>query len=214
MNNMATEKEILISELLSDEEKLLLKTPFYRGSNTFGVSDYNNGKEYQTNKKIAATIPNIKKTIISQDKYLKELDPMCHDILYDDNIPSICVKMKGGGFQNIDFKKTPIALQERIASKKTLSLCGNRMNFTLLDKNPSDKVREGFTTIKQYWDERNQDGMKTKMVYTQMTQGDAGLLYYFDYEGRIKSRILSYEDGYVLIPHNDSNGDRILESVS
>ena len=51
------------------------------------------------------------------------------------------------------------------------------------------------------------------MVYTQMTQGDAGLLYYFDYEGRIKSRILSYEDGYVLIPHNDSNGDRILESV-
>ena len=28
-----------------------------------------------------------------------------------------------------------------------------------------------------------------------------------------KSRILSYEDGYVLCPHNDENGDRVLESV-
>ena len=51
------------------------------------------------------------------------------------------------------------------------------------------------------------------MVDTQLSYGDAGLLYYFDYKGRIKSRILSFADGYVLCPHNDQNGDRILESV-
>ena len=51
------------------------------------------------------------------------------------------------------------------------------------------------------------------MVDTQLSVGDAGLLYYFDYKGRIKSRILSFSDGYVLCPHNDQNGDRILESV-
>ena len=43
--------------------------------------------------------------------------------------------------------------------------------------------------------------------------GDAGLLYYFDLDGCIKSRLLSFADGYVLCPHSDQNGDRILESV-
>jgi len=51
------------------------------------------------------------------------------------------------------------------------------------------------------------------MVFAQKTQGDAGLLYYFDRHGNIKSRLLTYNDGYVLCPHNDDNGDRLLESV-
>ena len=55
--------------------------------------------------------------------------------------------------------------------------------------------------------------MKYKMVYAQKTQGDAGLLYYFDLDGCIKSRLLTFDDGYVLCPHNDDNGDRVLESV-
>ena len=51
------------------------------------------------------------------------------------------------------------------------------------------------------------------MVDTQKSYGDAGLLYYFDLNGRVKSRLLSFADGYVLCPHNDQNGDRILECV-
>lgn len=210
---MATHKDIIIQSLLSDTNKLLQKLPFTRGCGDYGVEDPNNGQETSLNQTRIAVIPNIKKTIITQDKFLKELDPMCHEILFDNNIPSICVKLRDGGFNELEFKRMPIALQERIASKKTLSLCGNKMTFTLLDKKPNDMMKNDFTTFKQYWDERNQDGMKTKMVYTQMTQGDAGMLYYFDYDGRIKSRLLTYADGYVLIPHNDANGDRILESV-
>ena len=44
-------------------------------------------------------------------------------------------------------------------------------------------------------------------------RNDAGLLFYYDYKGRIKCRLISYEDGYVIISHNDNNGDRLLESV-
>ena len=39
------------------------------------------------------------------------------------------------------------------------------------------------------------------------------MLYYFDYKGSIKSRLISFADGYVICPHNDDNGDRIAESV-
>ena len=87
------------------------------------------------------------------------------------------------------------------------------MQFTLIDTEPTERTQFLYTTYKQYWDLRNQDGMKTKMVDTQLSFGDAGLLYYFDYNGRCKSRLISFADGYVLCPHDDQNGDRILESV-
>ena len=106
-----------------------------------------------------------------------------------------------------------VPFQRNIKNKQLLHLTGNNLVFTLVETNPSDTQRKNFVTFKQYWDLRNQDGMKNKMVDTQLSYGDAGLLYYFDYKGRIKSRILSYADGYVLCPHNDQNGDRILESV-
>jgi hypothetical protein len=87
------------------------------------------------------------------------------------------------------------------------------MQFTLMDINPDDKMQENFITFKQYWELRNQDGMKVKMVDAQKSFGDAGLLYYFDSDGCIKSRLISYKDGYTLCPHNDKNGERILECV-
>ena len=87
------------------------------------------------------------------------------------------------------------------------------MVFTLIGRNPTEKQRKDFATFKEYWEERNQEGMKNKMVDTQLSYGDAGLLYYFDRWGRIKSRLLSFSDGYVLCSHDDDNGDRLIESV-
>ena len=97
--------------------------------------------------------------------------------------------------------------------KQVLHLTGNPMSFTMMETEPSETMRKNFVKFKQYWDLRNQDGMKKKFVTAQKSYGDAGLLYYHDSKGRIKSRVISFEGGYVLCPHNDKNGDRILESV-
>jgi hypothetical protein len=94
-----------------------------------------------------------------------------------------------------------------------MHLAANPMQFTLMDIEPTDRQRENFITFKQYWDLRNQEGMKYKMVDTQLSFGDAGLLFYFNSEQEIKSKILSFEDGYVLLPQNDEYGERIMECV-
>ena len=200
-----------IRALLADPNKLKQKKPFTRGidysSLTFnnGVVNYNDFSE--------ARLPKHRDYIVTQEQFMQELDPLGHTVLYDDNIPSICVKVSQNGYRDIDFEKMAVPIQRNIKNKQLLHLTGNKMQFTLVDILPSDKQKEDFVIFKQYWDLRNQDGMKTKMVDTQLSYGDAGLLYYFDYKGRIKSRILSFADGYVLCPHNDQNGDRILESV-
>lgn len=199
--------------LLRNVQALLQKKPFFRGSNTFSIHDSSNGETSDINETRTAKLPDVKKTIISQERFLKELDPMSHDVLFDENLPSICMKVEGGGYIDIEFKRTSLAIQEQILSSHVIYLCGNPCVLSLRGGNPTDKDKDNYSTIKEYWVDRNMDGWRTKAVRSQLATGDAGLLFYYDYKGRVKCRLLSYEEGYVIISHNDENGDRLLESV-
>lgn len=200
-----------INFLVSHPEYLTMKKPFTRGA------EYSRGtamtKTVSLNSYYSATLPDIKANVITQGEYMSELDPESHKVLFDGNVPSITVKNQQGGYSEIEYKKMSIPFQRMIRDKHVLRLCGNPMNFTLMDTEPTEKQMTDFITFKQYWDLRNMDGMRTKMVNAQKSVGDAGLLFYFDKDGNIKARLLSYIDGFVLCPHNDDNGDRILESV-
>lgn len=200
-----------IKELLNQPEKLLEKKPFTRGSREYAptLDKY----DVTIGEKVKARLPIYHSKVVTQEQFMRELDPNSHDVLFDENIPSICVKIAKDEYREVKYNKMAIPIQRLIKNKQVMHLTANPMQFTLIDIAPTDKQQELFITFKQYWELRNQDGMKTKMVDTQLCYGDAGLLYYFDYEGKVKSRILSYADGYVLCPHNDQNGDRILESV-
>lgn len=199
--------------LLRDANALLQKKPFFRGSDTCSINGCFDGDSASITSKQTARLPRVKKTIISQDKFLEELDPMSHEVLFDRNLPSICVKLEDGGYQEIKFQRTALAFQEQILSSHVIYLCGNPCVLSLRGKNPTEKDKSNYATIKEYWVDRNMDGWRTKAVRSQLATGDAGLLFYYDYKGRVKCRLISYEDGYVIISHNDGNGDRLLESV-
>lgn len=200
-----------INKLLSDPEKLKLKKPFTRGADRGYMPTL--PKAANIGEKVTASLPTYRQYVVPQERFLRELDPDCHDVLFDENIPSICVKVADNDYRDIKYNRMSVPLQQLIKNEQLIYLTTHPMQFTQVDLNPTDTQNVNFTTFKQYWDLRNQDGMKNKMVDTQLSCGDAGLLYYFNYKGEIKSRILSFADGYVLCPHNDQNGDRILESV-
>lgn len=206
--------EEMKKELLASPEKLMQKKPFYREIyETRGVANCGFLSERYLNETITAEPTSLKVTPISQDRFLMELNPDAHDVLFDENIPSITMKLKNGGWADLKFKRVSIPFQKLIKNKQVLHITGNPLNHTLLIENPTEIQSSSFILFKQYWKMRNQDGMFKKMVDTQKSMGDAGLLYYFDYKGKIKCRILSYKDGYVICTHRDNNGDVILESV-
>lgn len=209
--------EETIRYLLADPERLLQKKPFTRGGdmdNAVLRSALSGARStVDINETHRVRLPRLKKKIITQEQYLSELDPECHKVLFDQNIPSITQKLNNGHYVTIEYKRMALPYQRNIKDKHVLHLCGNPMQFTLINQEPTEKETSDFSSFKQYWTARNQDGMRTKMIDAQMSCGDAGLLYYFDRNGNIKSRVLSFLDGYILCPHNDENGDRILESV-
>ena len=202
-----------VQELLSNDDLLLRKRPFFRGGETFKVNDPTDGNEYIVQSKTRAVLPNVNKRTVSQERFLLERDPNCHNVMFDDNIPKIWVKMKDGYYYQYEFKRMGLPFQERILEKQTLHLCGNRTEFTLRKRNPSDVDKENFAVIKEYWEDRNMDGMRTKAISTQKGLGDCGLLFYYNSRGEIRCRLISYEDGYVIISHNDDNGERALEVI-
>mgnify|MGYP001775022027 CR=1 FL=1 len=200
-----------IKELLSDPEKLLRRKPYTRGIKK--LSSYSAEREIYIGDTVRARLPRIKNIVLSEDELAMELDPSSHKVLFDQNIPSITIKNSQGGYVEIEHKRMGIPYQRLIRDKHVLHMCGNRMQFTLLNTEPTEKQMGDYIQFKQYWSKRNMDGLRTKMVSAQFSYGSGGLLFYYDRNGDIKARVISYEDGFVICPHNDDNGDRILESV-
>lgn len=201
-----------INYLLSHPEELIKKKPFTRGAKR-PVSLTDETTEVGIGEVADAVLPNTERKVITQDRFLAELDPECHDVLFDENIPSITVKTKKGGYIDLEFKKMAVPFQKMIRNKHVLHLCGYDLQHTLNNIAPTEQNRNDFAIFKQYWKKRNMGGLRTKMVSAQKSVGDAGLLFYFDRNGQVKARPISYLDGYVLCPHNDENGDRLIESI-
>lgn len=209
MSSNATER---IKALLSNPEDMLMETPYWRGTKR-DSADCTDLDTAGINQKTRARLPQLKKRLMTKDDLWRELDPMSHKIIYDENIPCITAKTSDGRYKDIEYTRLPLPFQRVIMEKHVLHLCGNPLQFTLLNTEPTEQQTKNFITYKQYWNLRNMDGLKTKMVAEQKSYGSSALLFYFDYKGRIKARELRYEDGFVVCSHNDNNGDRIMECV-
>ena len=203
-----------IASLLADPDKLLATTPYYRRIDASGAQYDVFGRTVESvGTKVKATLPSVKRVQVPIGALLREADPWSHSVLTDENIPSIYVKNSEGGYLKVEQKRLPLPYQQSIAKKQTLHLCNNPMSHVLLNTNPTEAQNKYFIRVKQVWDERNMDGKKTEAVYTQKNESFVGMLFYHDYNGKIKSRILRYSDGYNIITHKDQNGEHILECV-
>lgn len=205
-----------VDYLLQHVDELLMKKPFFRGGSSPFPDDYYARREaddVDVNTKFRAQIPSVKKDPISQAQYLLELDPQTHEIMFDENIPSVCMKLSNGTYKEMKMTRMGIPFQKRILEKQTLCLCGNNTIFTLRGTKQTSKSKLNFSTIKEYWEDRNMDGWRSKAIYAQKSQGDVGLLFYHNNDGETRCRLLTYKDGYNIISHNDDNGERILECV-
>ncbi len=207
-------RQDIINDYLAHPEKLLLKKPFLRGSTTLAVKDSTDGSVVKTSCVREAVLPMIYKTAVSQERFARELDPNCHSVIFDENLPSICVKEKDtNNYLEIKFKRFGIAFQRRIMEKTTLCLCGNKRVHILHDPNPSDKLKKNFADFKWHWEEMNQDGVETRAVSIQQSYGDVGMLIYMNERNEVKTRLFSYADGYQVITHRDDNGEPLMDCV-
>lgn len=202
-----------VEEFITSPSLILEKKPFQRGCKAEDIrEEYTSAYVGSTMK---ASLPNRRAIPVSQDRFLQELDPMSHTVHFDETIPDIAVKNpynKTVGWIRQKGQRISFNFQEIIRDKRVQYLCGKPTKLTLCNSKPDDATRELFTELKEDWLNKNMDVWRYKLVRAQMSTGDGALLYYFK-DKQLKNRILSYEDGYVLLPQYDENGDMVVFGV-
>lgn len=199
-----------VEALLAQPQYLLKKPPFFRGLKRNGIE--NTAAVPQTGT-VTVSLPDLQRYTVSQDRFARELDVYAHDVLFDENLPSITVKLKDGGYLDIKQTRMGVPFQVLIRDKQVRHLCVNKIAHTLLNTEPTEKQQKNFIRYKQGWDAKNQEGYKTKLVQDQKSWADAGLLYFMGEDGKLHNKSINYGDGYVIISHKNDYGKHILECL-
>lgn len=185
---------------------ILKKQPFTRGmSYNFSTVSY----DTNVGEMATVSLPLITYKTVSQDQFLKELDPSSHDIHDDQNVPSIVAKIgKGQNSSYVEIKDIRLALayQQMIVEKQTLYLCGKNTIFTLSNPTPSTVQKQLFADIKANWLTKNMEQKKALLIQLQKSVGDSAVIHYITDSKEYSSKVISYKDGYVLLPHYNKYG--------
>lgn len=195
---------------LNSPDKLLYKKPFTRGVSEELITNY----RYDTfgDNPTFANIPDFTGKVISQTQYLLELDPNSHAIMFNDDLPRLSHD-PNATWDTANPYRAAFSFQAQILSQHNQYVNTKGMKFILLNTKPSNAVRKSFVQMKDEWVSRNMDVYKQELYLAQKSMGDAALLFYFDRKQRSRARLLTYKDGYQLIPQYDENGDMVLFSV-
>ena len=197
-------------DLLLNPAKLLYKKPFTRGANEEYIRIYR--QDILDDDKLVAEIPVYTGKTISQAQYLIELDPNSHAIMFNDDLPRLSSN-PNATWDEANPYRASFAFQEQILAQHNEYVNTKGMKLILLNQEPDDKMHKTFIDIKDEWVTRNMDTYKSKLYKEQKSVGDAALLFYFNKRSKCKTRLLSYRDGYQLVPQYDENGEMILFSV-
>jgi len=160
----------------------------------------------QENGMYSAELPNTFGTPVSQNQFLRELEPSGHAIFDRTKYPDKIVELRTevDGIETVTYQREPIArvaipFQKVIRTKTKNHLTGNQLKFTLTTQNPSDKQKETFTRIQQRFIDKNINIAFAEMVEAQLGTGDSAIYFYRE-DKKLGWEVFSFEKGDFLIP--------------
>lgn len=96
------------------------------------------------------------------------------------------------------------AFQQVIATKRTMHLTGNDIQFEHVDAS-DDEMSKDFNLFRQGWTQKDMDSHIGETIYATMIVADAALAFYME-NGKVKTRTFSFFDGDTLYPHYERDG--------
>lgn len=187
--------------------EILVKKPFYevtpRGYMEHRVS-YSAAHDT-----VSAPDDYVWKKIKTQADFLREYYPSGH-VIFDPKVyPDVLKKDPETGQYHVQpITRTAFAFQQLIATKHTLHITGNDVQFEIADGTQSERQEESMqqtlTIFKRGWLLAHLEVRHFEAVHSQNIVGDAAVVGYFDKNGKFGARTLTYMDGDTLYPHYDS----------
>lgn len=187
--------------------ELLTKKPFTR---VLPDGHYDHGYVMSNDvSEIPVTKDRIRRKIVTQEDFLRELDPAGHLINDKELFPDIWQQNDEDGRWYIqEIPRYAFSYQQIILVKHLTHLCGNDIQFEISDESVSDETRKVFTSFKNGWANKNMEVAWYQLAKSVKATGDGAFVGFMD-NGKFGWKVLSFLKGDRLYPHYDLRTGRM-----
>lgn len=206
----ATEGDALSQPVL---RSLRTKKPFTR---VMAWGHYDHGERIGAIREEAPVHDTMRRKIVTQEDFLRELDPSGHIINDRAYYPDIwrkntdsSDKQNYGKYFIQEVPRYAFAYQQVILSKHLNHLCGNDIQFELADTCENTDKRDMFYLFREGWAQKNMEVAWYKVAKSVKATGDGALVGYMD-NGKFGWKVLSFLNGDRLYPHYDPKTGKLL----
>lgn len=186
--------------------ELLTKRPFTR---VLPDGHYDHGYVMDEVSEVPVTKDRIRRKIVTQEDFLRELDPAGHLINDKELFPDIWQQNEEDGRWYIqEIPRYAFSYQQIILVKHLTHLCGNDIQFEISDESVSDETRKVFTSFKNGWANKNMEVAWYQLAKSVKATGDGAFVGFMD-NGKFGWKVLSFLNGDRLYPHYDLRTGRL-----
>ena len=180
------------------KRQILVKKPFTR------VMSVGHGKHGEIHGNVAErTMPmdSLIRVIVTQEDFLRELDPYAHLIYDREYYPDIWrFNEDDEKWYKEEVPRYAFAFQRIILTKHLTHLCGNDIVFELADYFDKPESVEVLDNVRRGWNKKNMEEAWYKLARSVKATGDGAIIGYLD-KGIFGWRALSFLEGDTLYPH-------------
>lgn len=179
---------------------LLTKKPFTR---ILPDGHYDHGYVWNEVSEMPVTHDRLHRKIVTQEDFLRELDPAGHLINDKELFPDIWQENEEDGKWYIqEIPRYAFSYQQIILVKHLTHLCGNDIQFELSDKKVDDETNKVFNEFKNGWANKNMEVAWYQLAKSVKATGDGAFVGFLD-KGKFGWKVLSFLNGDKLFPHYD-----------
>lgn len=193
-------KSINISNTTPKE--ILVKEAFTRIIPSPNMTSIGEAKSIGSDTDLAYVYETPQRQMMSQADFLREYDVNAHKINSLKYYPNAIMRDSNGKITAKIKSRIAIAFQERILTKRLVTLTGNNVDLKLANSKRSATDQEMLNLFREGWDTHDIETCLYQAFKADGKTGDCAVCFYMD-KGKVGWRVFSYENGDVLYPQYD-----------
>ena len=142
------------------------------------------------------------RAIYSQADFLREHDVNAHKINSLKYYPNAIMRNNEGKISAKIKSRIAVAYQERILTKRLVTLTGNNVDLKLANSKRTKADQELLNLFREGWDTHNIETCLYQALRADGMTGDCAVCFYMQ-DGKVGWRVFSYEKKDILFPHYD-----------
>ena len=182
-------------------QMILVKEAFTRLVPSESLTAIGDAKSIGTDD-LAYVNENPQRMIMTQADFLREHDINAHKINSLKYYPNAIMRDNEGKISAKIKSRIAVAYQERILTKRLVTLTGNNVDLKLANSKRSKLDQEMLNLFREGWDTHNIETCLYQAIKADGKTGDCAVCFYMR-DGKVGWRVFSYDNKDVLYPHYD-----------